>query len=370
MYILEDGSAVFRGSVNQSLLSGSALELGSTRIHTGGGRLAPFTIRDFAYKGNPASPATMTLTSSGYVNPDTGTGYDHKRFSRFKADVILECHMHGDGDSSTENIYLEVQYNGGSWVGIHSFTGINCDRRAGFSMIFRYTTLESWTDVAFRARTSNGRAMSLLFKVTIDNTQESSNTPGSYSGADASGGGGGAPPAPGGGGGGGDNEPPYCVDYDTMLPDGRYLREVLAGDLIECVDVRTGERSMQPLLGITVGVEECYRVTTVHGEVVQSKSTPMDMRDGSIVRTPDLSGLDLLTHAHGFEPCSVTLVGERVVLKPDLGDRMFFAGVRADSAIATHNIRAKPRTSSPNSYSHPGPWIMAPPVTWFPGART
>lgn len=337
IYFTETGDAVFRGVVNQSLLSGSALELGSTRIHTGGGRLAPFTIRDFAYKGNPASPATMTLTSTGYVNPDAGEGYNHMRFSRYKADVILECQMHGDGNDSTENIYLEVQYDGGSWAGIHSFTGINCDRRAGFSMIFRYTTLESWTSVNFRARTSNGRAMSLLFKVTVDNTNESGNAPGSYSGADASGGGGGSPPPPGGGGGGGG----YCVDYDSMLPDGRYLRNVAPGDLIECVDVRTGELSMQPLLHMSVGVEQCYRVTTEHGEVVQSKSTPMNMRDGSVVRTPDLAGLELLTHDHGFEICSITLVGDRAVLKPDLGDRMFFAGVRSDSTIATHNIRDK-----------------------------
>ena len=339
IYFTENGDAVFRGIVNQSLLSGSALELGSTRIHTGGGRLAPFTIRDFAYKAEPvgSSNFSSTIVVNDFQSPDVGTGYHFKRFSRLKADVVLNCTLHGDGGGG-ESMFIDVAYNGGAWTNLVSKTGINVDYRGSFTLLIRYTTLESWETVAFRARTTNGGTICLAFAVTVDNTYETSNTAGSISGFDATSGGSGGGPVPGGGGGGGGD---YCVDYDSMLPDGRYLRNVAPGDLIKCVDVRTGELSMQPLLHMGVGVEQCYRVTTEHGEVVQSKSTPMNMRDGSVVRTPDLAGLELLTHDHGFEICSITLVGDRAVLKPDLGDRMFFAGVRADSTIATHNIRDK-----------------------------
>lgn len=339
IYFTENGDAVFRGVVNQSLLSGSAMELGSTRIHTGGGRLAPFTARGSAYKAQ-VSNWSGSVTVSDFQSPNVGTGYHFKRCSRQVTDVNLNCYFEGNSNNEFDNLYLEVQYDGGAWTTIISQTGINTDNHGGWVFLIRYTTLETWNTVSFRARTTGGHSSILALTVEIDNTFETGNAPGTWSGTDASSGTStSTPPPPGGGGGGGGGN--YCVDYDSMLPDGRYLRNVAPGDLIECVDVRTGELSMQPLLHMSVGVEQCYRVTTEHGEVVQSKSTPMNMRDGSVVRTPDLAGLELLTHDHGFEICSITLVGDRAVLKPDLGDRMFFAGVRSDSTIATHNIRNK-----------------------------
>ena len=339
IYFTEGGDAVFRGVVNQSLLTGSAMELGSTRIHTGGGRLAPFTARAAAYRGT-GSRFSGAVTLSDFQSPNVGEGYHFKRFSRQKADVNLHCFFQGDGGAGDrEDLHLEVQYDGGVWVSITTKAAIDTDNHGSWVFFIRYTTREIWNTVAFRARTVGGYSMILSLAVEIDNTYETGNAPETWSGTDASSGTSGTTPPPGGGGGGGGGG--YCVDYDSMLPDGRYLRNVAPGDLIECVDVRTGEISMQPLLHMGVGVEQCYRVTTEHGEVVQSKSTPMNMRDGSVVRTPDLAGLELLTHDHGFEVCSITLVGDRAVLKPDLGDRMFFAGVRADSTIATHNIRNK-----------------------------
>ena len=339
IYFTESGDAVFRGIVNQSLLTGSAMELGSTRIHTGGGRLAPFTARAAAYRGT-GSRFSGAVTLTDFQSPNVGEGYHFKRFSRQKADVNLHCFFQGDGGSGDrEDLHLEVQYDGGAWINITTKSAIDTDNHGSWVFFIRYTTRETWNTVAFRARTVGGYSMILSLAVEIDNTYETGNAPESWSGTDASSGTSGTTPPPGGGGGGGGGG--YCVDYDSMLPDGRYLRDVAVGDLIECVDMVTGERSMQPLLAISVGLEDCYRVMTIHGEVVQSKSTPMDFPDGSIVRTPDLTGLELLTHAHGFESCTITLVGECVVLKPDLGNRMFFTGVRADSTIATHNIRNK-----------------------------
>lgn len=147
------------------------------------------------------------------------------------------------------------------------------------------------------------------------------------------------------GGGGSGGYDPECVDYDTVLPDGRLVRDLQPGDLVECVDVRTGVRGMFPLLALGFGYANCYRVTTRHGEVIQSDTTPMDMPDGSVVRTPDLAGCPVLHRTWGFEPASIEFVGMRRVCKPDLGDRMFFAGTRRHRCVATHNIRYKDPTA-------------------------
>ncbi|WP_444927708.1 hypothetical protein ACJJI4_08300 [Microbulbifer sp. TRSA002] len=75
---------------------------------------------------------------------------------------------------------------------------------------------------------------------------------------------------------------PYCVDYDTVLPDGRFVRDLQLGDLVDCIDVRTGERGEFPLRAMSEGKEECYSLHTPEGaEIWQSESTPMDLPDGS-----------------------------------------------------------------------------------------
>ncbi|WCE04426.1 hypothetical protein [Pseudoxanthomonas sp. JBR18] len=140
----------------------------------------------------------------------------------------------------------------------------------------------------------------------------------------------------------GDPDLPYCVDWNSVLPDGRLVRSLRVGDLVECVDIATGERTYKPLLAMTFGYEDCCRVSTAHGSVVQSNSTPMDMKDGRVVKTPDLDGEQVLTHRDGFEVASVMPMGRRAVCKPDFGNCMFFAGERSDSTIATHNILYKP----------------------------
>lgn len=140
----------------------------------------------------------------------------------------------------------------------------------------------------------------------------------------------------GGGTGGGD-----CVDYDSVLPDGRRVCDLQPGDLVECVDVRTGARGLYPLLAIGFGWADCYRVVTAHGEVIQSDTTPMDMPDGSVVRTHALAGHPVLQRECGWEIAAIEYLGPRRVCKPDLGDRMFFAGTAPERCIATHNIRYK-----------------------------
>ncbi|MFI2810136.1 carbohydrate binding domain-containing protein [Microbulbifer sp. JSM ZJ756] len=150
-----------------------------------------------------------------------------------------------------------------------------------------------------------------------------------------------------GGGSTSEPNPDLCVDYDTLLPDGRYLRHLQPGDLVECIDVATGARGLYPLLAMGQGVAECYALQTTEGaEVWQSKSTPMDLPDGTQARTPDMLGQPVYTLRDGVATLSTVSslqpLGRRRVLKPDLGDRMFFAGVGAAHTIATHNGYYKP----------------------------
>lgn len=320
------------GVIKGGLLSASAMELGSTRIHTGGGRLAPFSVQDMSFSSiNGSGWKDFTQTVDGFVGPAYGSGYHAKRFAAQRIDVILDVLC--AGSRNTETVVLEVQYDGGSWSEI---TSVNMDvsNKAMIPLMIRYTTLDTWSTLAFRARTTNGNSQALSIKVSVWNYNQSANAAGSNSGTTGSGSGGGSLP-PGNGGGGG----VYCVDWDTVLPDGRLARDLQPGDLAECVDVPTGTREWIALRAIAFGEADCYAVRTAHGEVIQSDTTPMVMRDGSIVLTPNLDDRELLTHAHGFERARIERIGRRKVVKVDFGNRMFFAGTRPDNAIATHNIK-------------------------------
>lgn len=333
------GNAGFSGLVQASLLQSSAMEIGSTRIHTGGGRLAPFTIQDVSFASiNGSAWQDFTQTVSGFVGPAYGAGYHAKRFATQRMDVFLDVLCAGSRNSET--LVLEVQYNGGAWSQI-STVNMDVSNKAMIPLLVRYTTTDEWDTVAFRARTSNGNSQALSLKVNVQNYNASANDAGSNSGTTGSGSGGGTP----GTGGGGSTVPPFeCVDWETtVLPDGRYVRDLKAGDLVECVDVATGHRDMAPLRAMGIGNEDCYLVSTCNAAIIQSASTPMDMRDGSVLRTPDLDGQELLTHAHGWQRASIRFIGRRKVCKPDFGNRMFFAGIAPNRTLATHNVQWKPR---------------------------
>ena len=324
------------GVIKGSLLSASAMELGSTRIHTGGGRLAPFIVRDSICVNGGMSYTSRSVTIDGFIPPDSGSGYSWKRFAEFKKDVFIEVIGSFDAptDGLQESIYLEVSYdNGSTWTTIVS-TAVSASYKAATPVYVRYTTLDSWTTCAFRARTTQGHTLALAMKVEVMNFNPSGANPGSNSGMTGA-----ATPEPPSNGGG----EHYCVDYETtVLPDGRYVRDLRVGDLVEAVDVRTGLTEWVPLRAMGIGYEDCYYVRTSHGEVIQSESTPMDMRDGSVARTPELGGKELLQRDAGWEVAQIEFLGMRKVCKPDFGNRMFFAGTRPDATIATHNIQYKP----------------------------
>ena len=153
----------------------------------------------------------------------------------------------------------------------------------------------------------------------------------------------------GGGGGAGTNPGDWCVDIDTVLPDGRLVRSLQVGDLVPCVDVRAASPivELHEVRAIGFGEEDCYRMVTASlASVVQSASTPMDLPDGRVRRTPEMLGMPVYVEREGVlrldTVADLQFIGRRQVVKLDLGNRMFLAGERAGVAIATHNVQYKP----------------------------
>lgn len=149
----------------------------------------------------------------------------------------------------------------------------------------------------------------------------------------------------GGGGSGGPGN--WCVDWDTKLPDGRYVRDLQVGDMVECwnLDAENPQIESHPVLSIGFGEEESYRLVTRSGHAItQSKSTPMHLKDGRNVKTLDMLYEDLLCRS-GDEMkwariTTMQNVGVRKVVKVNLGDKMFFAGEDSEYTVATHNSTA------------------------------
>lgn len=189
------GNAGFSGVVHGSVISGSAMTLESLRIRVGEGKYAPFTICDTAsdFSMSTAGTRVMTSTCSGFVAPDNGTGYHHKRFGRHRQDVQMHINLHTD--HGWEDVVLEVQYNGGGWQTI-THTSIDGGYRNSATYLVRYTTIDNWQTVAFRARTVRGKTTCLTLRIDIANYNESGNPPGSHSNMFSPGGTGGQTPAP------------------------------------------------------------------------------------------------------------------------------------------------------------------------------
>lgn len=151
----------------------------------------------------------------------------------------------------------------------------------------------------------------------------------------------------GGGGSGSGGPGDWCVEWDTVLPDGRLVRELAIGDLVECIDVSTGKTGLYPLLAIGFGEEECYALLTPSGaEVRQSRSTPMNLPGGSVETTEQMLGKPVFEKVDGVVRQShvsdLLALGKKRVVKPDFGNRMFFAGSTQNACIATHNSQQKP----------------------------
>jgi hypothetical protein len=330
------------GEISGSVIRTSVLALESARLLTPWNRLAPFSLFDSGSVYN-TSIRNATVTLDGFVGPAQGAEntFHPKRFGSFKKDIFLKATMHGD--VTWENLYIEMRYHdpAQSW-GIVASGSVFCEGRAGISIVVRYTPSDGgWDYIAFRARTSQGRCLSLVFEVQVFNFNESVNPSGSSSGM---------PGGDSGGGGIGNNPEPWCVDYETTkLPDGRFAREVEVNDLMECWDFNSENPGVEyaPANKVAFGEEASTMLVTKSGvQIIQSNSTPMTVRDGRVVLTPEMLGEEVVVKRGDelvWEPITYTFdMGVRRVVKISLHDRMYFAGMDSKATIATHNLEYKP----------------------------
>lgn len=154
----------------------------------------------------------------------------------------------------------------------------------------------------------------------------------------------------GGGGSTGGDPNDWCVAIDQHLPNARYAYEVEVDDQIECWDEQDdpGIEWLPVESNTIVDLVECMRIETESGAaVVASRSTPMTLRDHSIVYLPDMLGREALVHRPGQalrweRVIKLESVGRRAVAKIKVHQRCYFAGEDPDATIATHNPTYKP----------------------------
>lgn len=132
-----------------------------------------------------------------------------------------------------------------------------------------------------------------------------------------------------------------CPDVNCVLPDGRRVGDLKVGDIVECVDVVTGERFMRHVRNITFSMQPCMTLRMAGGgTITQSESTRMVLRDGTEVTTPEMLLEEVLNYNGGFEQVlGLKQVGERLCANVDLGNVMFFCGDADGAVFATHNAK-------------------------------
>lgn len=333
-------NAYVRGTVSSSLIETSAFRLNAARLLSKYDRLCPFSMFDANTQMWSSGSGYCEIQLTGFTGPASGAAwsYNAKRFSEEIKDVFLKATV---GGNQYVQIVIGVMYNNdGNWNWIVS-PGMDLSGGTSRTISIRYTTTDwTWTDMKFACWTQAGAAVSLAFEMSMSNQNSSQFGAHTNSGIATSTPPPPPPPPP-------YEEDPYCVDFETArFPDGSYVRDVLVDDMVEVwnEDPILPGTEYVAALEVTFGYEESYRILTAGGaELLQSKSTPMTLRDGSYVQTPALLGEDVLVKrgsAMEWERVvSLENIGVRKVVKLCLGDRTFFAGSSSDATIATHNIQ-------------------------------
>lgn len=152
-------------------------------------------------------------------------------------------------------------------------------------------------------------------------------------------------PAAGTGGGSGSGGGGVCVWVNAWLEVcGKgfvQAGDVAAGDYIRVLtDDRLGTTWAQVTDNET-GREAGWRIVSKSGIACSlSESTPITLRDGSLIRVAEIAGHELPIHARDaffWEPCFAEPIGEIEVARIRVNQKTYFAGDIAGMAIGTHN---------------------------------
>lgn len=150
--------------------------------------------------------------------------------------------------------------------------------------------------------------------------------------------GGGGTGGTGGGGGG------LCVADDMWIRAGLRAGDADIGDLFDCIDLPTSAgKHKRALQGVTRGTEECVRMITSDGCVLEcSVSTPFDLPDGRNVTAVHMLGEQAVTDLGVAIVTSLALIGPRPVTRAHLGGVSYAAGADPQRRIYSHNAAGSP----------------------------
>lgn len=150
------------------------------------------------------------------------------------------------------------------------------------------------------------------------------------------------PPTSGGSGGAPDPGSSGCVAVDMFMDTQRQAKDINIGDVIDGSAYNPDSMVPRTVRANRVMSQPCLRMVTESGiAIVASESTPMTMRDGSMMMFPDMLGEEVLVNDEGIirweRVVSLVSVGNRDVVVFNVNDQSYFAGEVGNRRIATHN---------------------------------
>jgi len=140
----------------------------------------------------------------------------------------------------------------------------------------------------------------------------------------------------GGGGGGG------CVCLDMYAVGEVLIEDIEVGDMLEIATYDPIGVAHEEVKKTKVTLQPCWRIESESGAAVQaSDSTPMQLRDGTVVKLPQMLNREVLVNQSGDirweKVVRCDFVGHRLVSHIFVSDNCYFAGEEPDHRIATHN---------------------------------
>lgn len=153
-------------------------------------------------------------------------------------------------------------------------------------------------------------------------------------------------PANGSTGGGGGGYPDDCLAAHMLLSNGKYARDLEVGDMIDVMDDDMNHVGERPVLALRHAKQNCVELVTKSARVVVSTTAPVVTKERGTLYAPQVKGLTVAVRikgSFGFEQVlDVRPVGEKPIVRINVGGISFSAGQEADRMIYTHNIYFKP----------------------------
>lgn len=142
-------------------------------------------------------------------------------------------------------------------------------------------------------------------------------------------------------GGGGDLGCPWAEAFVHSARGWIRARDIIPGDLVLALsEDRTRANEWATVTSNEIYSESCFVISGSGVRVTVSQSTPITLRDGSIITVAEIAGHELPFEKDGlfwWGPCNIEPVGELPVCKIKCGGKTYSAGDEPGAGILTHN---------------------------------